>query len=250
MVVSLGSRLRALLLEKLEQRSLGNTPSRHGGKSRSGVSQVLPVLSSLLGVGMFSRSWSKEEVDGERPVLLEDGETDGVGGDVRGSETLHTVVVDEALGLDRLHGEVERCRVVNLDTSEGDDELVALQHAELEVLFPVLEISDSNTTLSSLLQHISQTPVAGTARAVDRAPDVGELLTEPLEADSLDSDSTLVLGSGDTQVLSGAVEGPGEGLENVLRVSVGLLHGEVDVLGVGGLSNCTWISEKVRRASE
>lgn len=113
--------LLPFLSNRLQQSPLSNTPLREPFQSSVPISRLAPNGPSSLGVGVLSRSVSQEEVDGESPILLKHGETDGVSGDEGGSESLHSVVVDEAFGLDGLHGEVEGCRRVNLNTTEREE---------------------------------------------------------------------------------------------------------------------------------
>jgi hypothetical protein len=66
---------------------------------------------------MLSRPGSKEEINGESVVALEDCETDGMGRDEGGSKALHAVVVDEASCGDGAEGGVDGRGVVDLDAT-------------------------------------------------------------------------------------------------------------------------------------
>jgi hypothetical protein len=164
----------SLGLDGLEQCPLGHTPLGKPLKGGVPVARLAPDGPGRLGVRVLSRSVSKEKVYSESPVLLEHGESDGMCRDKRSSEPLHSVVVDEAFGLDGLHGEVEGGGGVDLDTTVGekrakkrvsferrkawskrgksspkcDDELVSVEHTKLQV---VLRVADCKTEAISEL---------------------------------------------------------------------------------------------------
>lgn len=110
------------LPNRLQQRPLGHTPLREPLQRSIPIPRLAPNRSRRFRIRVLPRSISQEEVDGESPVLLKHGETDGVGGDEGGSETLHSVVVDETFGFDGFHGEVEGGGSVDLDTTERERE--------------------------------------------------------------------------------------------------------------------------------
>lgn len=86
--------------EGFQQRSLRNTPLRHQSQSPVRIASGLPNDPSSLSIWMLSWTRAKEKIDSEGVVALEDGESDGVGWDEGGSESLHAIVVDEASGRD------------------------------------------------------------------------------------------------------------------------------------------------------
>jgi hypothetical protein len=96
-------------------------------------------------------------------------------------------------------------------------------------------ISDPDSPLSPILQHLPHAPLATLPAPVDHAPHIYQAPSRPFQADPLDRYSSLVLGSRDGQIARVNSENSCEVLEDVLGVSIGLLKGEVDVGRVGWL---------------
>lgn len=92
-----------------------------------------------------------------------------------------------------------------------------------------LTVCNSDPSLSPLLEDLPHALLASLATSVDGAPNIDERPASPTKTHPLGRHSSLVLGSGDRQVLGRASKRPGEVLQHILRVPVRLLESKVDV---------------------
>lgn len=192
---------------------------------------------------MLSLAIRQHELSRERPLAAQERKSDRVGRDGRRSEALHAVVVDEAVRADRVHRRVQRRDRGRLDVPQGDDELVALELAQLEGRIAVPDVADADVAVdepsatsphatSSAASAPAAAPACGTAAGARRSPDVVGSLhpARAPEAHALDRDGALVLCAGHAEVACrGEVEVPAEGRQRVVRLLVDLVEGEVDV---------------------
>lgn len=108
--------------------------------------------------------------------------------------------------------------------------MIPLQHPQLEVLVRIPQIPDPHPPLTPLLQSLLHRPPRK-AQPIGGLPDLGQLEPLALHTNPLYRDPALILGPARADRLRVDTQDPGDMVQTVLRVPVGLLQGEVNVLG-------------------
>lgn len=113
-------------------------------------------------------------------------------------------------------------QTVKEDGPQRNDKVVALEHAQLEVLVRVLEIANSNSVIRSLLARLLHC-LSALRYAIDSLPHIHHAHPPALKTDSLNGNTTLVLGTASREVPAFDLEGPRDRLHCIGRVPVGFL---------------------------
>lgn len=108
-----------------------------------------------------------------------------------------------------------------------DHKRVALQHPKIQTSLPIIEIRNANATLSTLLHCIFRGPSTG--HSIGEFPDILDRLRTTTQSYALDSHTTLILRTRGGEIFRGDMQCTSKVCKSVLRVTVRLLKGEMDV---------------------
>jgi len=110
---------------------------------------------------------------------------------------------------------------------QRDYEGVAPEHAQFEVAFPICKICYSDSPFAAFSSCLLQRPSAG--QPVHNFPNRFDAFSIPFQGHSLGGHASLVFGARDGEVFRINMKQPRQMRDGVLRVSVSLLHSEMDI---------------------
>lgn len=122
--------------------------------------------------------------------------------------------------------------------------MVTAEHTQLEMLLRVCKIADSRSTLSTLNNSSLGRPPTR-LDAVNSVPHAFQSEVATLDADTLNGNSTLILGTAHSQVLRVDVENAAEVTKAVLRLPASLVQRKMNVRGKTGTASCESVRPKI-----
>lgn len=114
------------------------------------------------------------------------------------------------------------------DSPQSNGKLIPLQHTQIQQIVRVRQITDPHTPITSRFRRTLLRP-SSKLDSVDRPPNRGERSIASFQADALHCDRSLVFGAAYRQFLRVNTEETLDMRQRVLRLSVRLVKGKVDI---------------------